>query len=71
MPTPQDDETDRPPAGSGDGAAGRGPAVPTISVNAAEQDPDPSEASSDPTARQAASDYDNDREDLPGRRSGG
>ncbi|WP_298805941.1 hypothetical protein [uncultured Pseudokineococcus sp.] len=50
---------------------GRGPAIPTVSVNAAEQDPDPSETSSDSTARHDRADYDNDREDLPGGRSQG
>lgn len=49
----------------------RGPAVPTVSVNAAEQDPDPSGASSDSTARHDRADYDNDREDLPGGRAQG
>ncbi|MEJ5889073.1 hypothetical protein WDZ16_11390 [Pseudokineococcus marinus] len=47
------------------GTRSRGPAIPTISVNAAEQDPDPSESSSDSTAQHDSADYDNDREDLP------
>ncbi|MEJ5868200.1 hypothetical protein WDV85_10675 [Pseudokineococcus sp. 5B2Z-1] len=57
-----------------DGAAPerrRGPAIPTVPVNAAEQDPDPSGASSDSTARHDRADYDNDREDLPGGRAQG
>jgi len=47
------------------GARSPGPAFPTISVNAAEQDPNPAETSSDSTAPDKTSDYDNDREDLP------
>lgn len=47
------------------GTSSRGPAFPTISVNAAEQDPNPAEATSDSTAPQKSSDFDNDREDLP------
>lgn len=54
------------------GTSSRGPAFPTVSVNAAEQDPDPAETTSDSTAPRKASDYDNDREDLPpGPTSGG
>ena len=60
QPTTADDE--RPQEA---GTRSRGPAFPTISVNAAEQDPDPSESSSDSTARHDSADYDNDREDLP------
>jgi len=47
------------------GTSSRGPAFPTVSVNAAEQDPNPAETTSDSTAPQKSSDYDNDREDLP------
>ncbi|WP_299035319.1 hypothetical protein [uncultured Pseudokineococcus sp.] len=47
------------------GTSSRGPAFPTVMVNAAEQDPNPAEATSDSTAPQKSSDYDNDREDLP------
>lgn len=66
--TSTEDGTDAGPASSAasEGAtASRGPAFPTVMVNAAEQDPDPSETSSDSTAPRMSADYDNDREDLP------
>jgi hypothetical protein len=55
-----------PRSGSDDG----GVPFPTISVNAAEQDPDPAATTSDTTAQHKSADYDNDREDLPGGRTG-
>ncbi|MEJ5915350.1 hypothetical protein [Pseudokineococcus sp. 1T1Z-3] len=52
------------------GAERREPAMPTVALNAAEQDPDPSATTSDPTAPQASADYDNDREEMPGAGDG-